>query len=221
MGVAKRHILFLLAVALALSTVLPSQASALKVGDRKSWMLGISIGFGRGNFLNADGSESEYRDGIVPQYRIGKMLGRRFMLNFESQNWLIEGGNLDSVGDENFDKIRRSLQTWTLALTVYPGNLENAWSGLYFRAGAGVGLAGTAFILLNEELEQENAETAREDDFGLGLVGTVGYEFWVLNNVTTGVAASFNYVAIDDSEERLVDKAGFAVPIAFNLNWYF
>jgi hypothetical protein len=207
-----------LGVMLTLSTLLSSQALALKVYDRSGWMLGVSIGFGRGNFANADGSSSEYRDGIIPQYRLGRMLGRRFMINFELQDWLIEGGVIDSE-EGGGDKARRSLQTWTLALAFYPGNPDNAWSGLYLRVGAGVGLAGTAIIELNEDLEQIDPEHSREDDWGLGLVGTVGYEFWVLRNVTTGVATSLNYVSISDP--KIVDKAGFWAPISFNLNWYF
>jgi opacity protein-like surface antigen len=220
MGVAKRHSFLFLGAVLGLSTVLSSQALALEVHERSGWMLGVSIGFGRGNFENADGSKSEYRDGIIPQYRIGKMLSSRVMLNFELQDWLIEGGRVDEAGDESVDKIRRSLQTWTLALAVYPGNPNNAWSGLYFRAGAGVGLAGTAFITLTEELEQVNPDN-RKDDFGFGAVGSVGYEFWILKNVTTAVASSINYVSVSNSDDNLVDKAWFYVPISFNLNWYF
>ena len=75
-------------------------------------------------------------------------------------------------------------------------------------------------ITLNEELEQENPDN-RKDDFGLGLGGTVGYEFWVLNNITAGLASSINYVSVSESDDRLVEKAGFLVPITFNLNWYF
>jgi hypothetical protein len=198
----KRPALITFTLIAALACLSP-RASALKYHERQPWMVNVGIGIGRGNFNDVDESQRDYRNGAVPQMRFGRMLGRHLMVSANYQGWILE---FDRVGDVVLEdaKIRRSLQDLTLGLAWFPGDPESAWGGLYIRAAAGMGWSGTAIIPVEEGGKQEHGE--RIDDWGTGYLGEIGYDFWISNNATVGLSASYNYF---DIQGEIVETAWF------------
>ena len=205
----------LISITLAsLLVCLGGSADALKYRERPPWMANIGIGLGKGTFDDVDDTERVYRTGAVPQIRFGRMLGQNFMVNLNYEAWLIE---FDQYGDVSIEdaKVRRSLQNLALALTWFPGSPEGWSGGLYLRAGAGTGWAGTAVIPVIEDEAQEHGE--RHDDWGIGYLGELGYEFWISNNSTVGLNASYNYFDLDGD---IVRTAWFS-SLSLTLSLYF
>ncbi len=191
-----------------------SGALALKYSERKPWMFNVGIGIGQGDFDDKDGVDRNYRQGAVPQIRFGRMLGQHFMVSANYQAWILE---FDEYGDIEIEdaKIRRSLQDFTLGLAWFPGNPEGPWGGLYLRAAAGTGWAGTAVIPVEEGGKQEHGE--RIDDWGIGYLGELGYDFWISNNSAIGGTVSYNYFDLDG---EIVNTAWFA-SLSLTLSLYF
>ena len=79
--------------ALSLCAIASGEALASKAYDRGDWMMGVSIGFGRGSWTNSLGERTTVTEGISPQWRVGKMLGSHWALGFEYSGWLIEDGD--------------------------------------------------------------------------------------------------------------------------------
>jgi opacity protein-like surface antigen len=152
------------------------------------------MGIGTGRFDDFDETQRKHQSGAVPQIRFGRMLGRHLNLSVNYQGWMVE---FDRYGEAEIEdaKIRRSLQDLTLGLAWFPGNQEGPWGGLYIRAGAGPGWAGTTIVPVIEDEAQEHGE--RHDDWGTGYFAEAGYEFWISNNTALGLIASYNYFDID------------------------
>ncbi len=210
-------LVFLLVLSLALS------AEAGQLHARPGWMVGIGLGIGDGEFTDSEGTTGKADNGLTPQMRVGRMLGRHWQLGVEYQGWLTEvGATLEDTTEAGIAgiKLRRSLQNWLLAATWYPGNEASAWGGFYLKAGAGYALGGTAAVLLEEnpdtgEIEQEHGE--RVDESGVGLVFGLGYEFRVTSTFAAGLAITANS---QDIGEYFIDEASFG-SAALVANWYF
>jgi hypothetical protein len=129
-----------------------------------------------------------FKGGAAPIVRLGRMLGERFMIDACWDDWLVEFG-------EDPEKYRRTLQTWGLGLSFYPGDPLGATGGIYLRAGGGLGLAGTAEKNSVEGVAQRRGE--RYDDYGYSVFGETGYEFWITSSFTAGLDASAYYFGID------------------------
>ena len=183
-------------------------ASALRYHPRPAWMAGVGFGIGRGTFTDPAGVESGYRNGVTPQIRVGRMLGQRSMVGLNYDGWLIEFGEVPT-------KFRRSLQNVALAVTLFPGNPKGPSGGLYLRAGAGIGWTGTAEVEIVPGGKQERGE--RVDEWGVGAVGELGYEFWISDKFAAGLVSGINYF---DIGETIVDTAWFG-SAALTLNLYF
>jgi hypothetical protein len=200
-----------LVLVLACVALVPD-ALAIRYQPRHDWMVGVGFGIGRGAFDNLNGERSEYRSGAAPAIHVGRALGEHFMASVSYEAWLIEFGTSQPGFPE---KTRRTLQNLALAFTVYPGNQRGASGGIFLRAGAGLGWAGTGFKEAVPDQKQDEGE--RYDEFGFGVFGEGGYEFWIAENFTTGLSATFNY--FDIGGDLVVDKAAFAA-VLLNLNLY-
>ena len=207
---------YLTTMIILLATVICSggSADALRYRERPPWMANVGIGLGKGTFDDIDETERVYRMGAVPQIRFGRMLGQHFMVSLNYQGWIIEFDRSETIVLEDA-KIRRSLQDFALGLTWFPGNPEGPWGGLYLRAGAGTGWAGTAIVPVHEDEAQEHGE--RHDDWGIAYIGELGYEFWISNNSTVGLNASYNYFDLDGD---IVKTAWFS-SLSMTLSLYF
>ncbi len=201
-------------------------APAVEAGQshaRPGWMIGIGLGVGNGEFTDSEGTTASADDGLTPQIRCGRMLGRHWQVGVEYQGWLTEvGATLEEPTEEGIAglKLRRSLQNWLLAATWFPGDENSGWGGFYLKAGAGYALGGTAVVLLEEdpdtgEIEQEYG--TRIDESGLGLVFGLGYEFRVTTTFAAGLAITANGQSIG---EYFIDEATFG-SVALVANWYF
>lgn len=191
-----------------LLVVVPPDAAAFRPHIRDGWTVGISWGLGTGRFIDYWGTEIEVEDGVSPQFRVGRMVSRRWQVSFDYQGWLIEGGSLQT-------KARRSLQNFLLAVTWFPGDPDRSRGGLYLRFGLGLALGGTALITLDEDMHQ--GEKVRYDETGVGSMFGFGYEFRILDGFAVGGGLSINTLEI---HEVLIDRAWF-VPLTLNLAWYF
>ena len=99
----------------ALVAMMAGEAKALMLQPRDHWMVGMSYGAGRGVWYNPEGERGQVRDGVVPQIRLGRMLGQHWMLGVEWENWLVETGTVET-------RYRRSLQTATFTVTLSPAS---------------------------------------------------------------------------------------------------
>jgi hypothetical protein len=204
--------ILLSALLLVFSAGFVQDSRAIRYQPRPDWKVGVGLGFGRGAFENLEGEQSEYRSGASPMFHVGRMLGEHFMVGVSYEAWLIEFGTSQPGFPE---KTRRTLQNLTLAFSVFPGNQRGASGGVFLRAGAGMGWAGTGFK--NAVPDESQDEGVRHDEYGFGVFGEGGYEFWIAPNFTAGLSATFNY--FDIGGDIVVDKAAFAA-VVLNLSLY-
>ena len=182
-------------------------AHALRFQERPDWMFGVGYGYGTGQFENGNDTSSEYRGGAAPQVHFGRMLSTHWMASVNWQQWLTE------LGDVPF-KYRRSLQNLALGIAYFPGDPSGPVYGMFFRAGAGMGWAGTGRKDAVPGEAQHKGE--RIDEWGIGVFAEAGYEFWITPRVTAGLMVNYNWF---DIQETIVERAKFGAGVAL-LNAY-
>jgi len=210
-----------IALVVAVMLLQAADANAILYQPRPRWTAGVGFGVGQGEFTNVpgtlfyevDGRTSNYKRGVTPEIHIGMMLSEHFQVGLSYEAWLTEFGDVTTGAP---DKWRRTMQNFSLAFAVFPGNQRGASGGIFLRAGAGLGWVGTGW---KEVLEGESqSEGLREDDWGWVAFGEGGYEFWVHSNATVGLSATYNY--LDVSGDHFVDKAWFtSIVMNFNVYW--
>jgi len=206
----------LLVIVPVLAALIPP-AQAAELHDRAGWYLGLGFGPARGAIWDSEQSDAVLWDtGSSPQVRLGKGLGQHFALGVEVQTWFVEGGTLgDDVPLQI--KLRFTGNLWAVAGSWYPGSPDSFWGGFYLRAGAGPAIANYAAAVPDlEEPETGQERQARFDEWGWGLVGTVGYELRVTRHFAAGLQVSSNYLWIDED----IDRMWYGGPV-LQLNWYF
>ena len=187
---------------------LPGTASALEPVRREGWTLGLGLGLGHGSISPPSGDDFYAKDGAVAQISVARAVSSRLRLGVTWHDWLTERG------DEEL-RIRRTMQSWVLAGTWVPGDLENAWSGLYLRGG--VGIAQGRYSTAGADEHGEDIDLLATDQTGVALLGTIGYEFAVAKHAAAGVSFTAN---VADYGDDLFDHGWFA-PVSVTLNWTF
>jgi hypothetical protein len=215
----------LLIAAITIGTLFPGEALALRTHPRPQWMVGVGWGLGRGVFNQPGGDRQEYEDGGTPLIRVGRMLGSKAMVALNYSGWLVEfdqerldtgaAAFSDEAGDSTIIKNRRSLQQLVLSLCWFPGNEDGVSGGVYLRAGAGMGWAGTNQVPITPGEPQGHGN--RIDEWGWGVSAEAGYEFWIHTHATLGVGAFYDYMSV---QENIVDD-GWFTGASINLNVYF
>ncbi len=221
------HILAVLVIALiALGALFPEEALAIRTQPRPHWMVGVGWGMGVGVFNQPDGSSQEYEGGGIPLIRLGRMIGSKTMLAFNYSGWILEfdeerletggaGRFFDEEEDSTIIKNRRSQQQIALSLYWFPGNPHGASGGVYLRAGAGIGWAGSNQVPITPGESQGHGD--RIDEWGWGVSAETGYEFWVHKHATLGVGVFYDYM---NAQETIVDD-GWFTGASMNFNIYF
>jgi opacity protein-like surface antigen len=202
-----RHLYAAIAVLLVLA-LSPCSAIALEPVRRQGWTLGLGLGVGHGSITPPTGPEFYAKDGAVAQISVARALSPRWRVGVSWHDWLTERGDEDL-------RVRRSMQTWVLAATWVPGNLDNAWSGFYLRAGAGI--AQGRYLTAGADEHGEDIDQMATDQTGVAFHAGLGYEFAVSREVAVGTLLSANLASYDD---ELFDH-GWFVPLSVSLNWSF
>jgi hypothetical protein len=171
-------------------------------------MVSVGFGMGRGSFTEASGVGTQYRSGATPVIRIGRMIGNHSMISVHYGGWVIEYGDVPI-------KTRRSMQTFGLALALFPGRTGGASGGIYIRAGGGVGWTGETEVEITPDDPQGHGHGHHE--YGTGAFAEAGYEFWISRNFTVGAGVCYHYSSINES---IFESAWFASGV-MNLNLYF
>jgi hypothetical protein len=92
--------------------------------ERHDWTVGLAYGVGHGTVeLNELENSPDWGRGGSPQMRVGRMLGRHFMLGIEDRQFLKESGLEDY-------KVRGNVQNVSLVLTAFPGRTTDMTSGV-------------------------------------------------------------------------------------------
>jgi len=228
----------ILCTLVVLGSLLVGEAVALSPHNREGWLLGVAVGFGRGEVtfgsnvassipdLDGDRVTSNWERGIVPQYRIGHVIFKnRLMLSFDNRQWLYENSmpNPDPDTEPVADKVRVNVQSWTFNLTFYPGNPYSAAGGLYIQAGTGWSNSRLTFLDAVPDAPDDHGnyfeEAAREDNWGSffsAVAFAFGYEFRVVGGVAAGLALNYQYQA----PEGATFDSSHSFPLTLNLNWY-
>ncbi len=192
----------------------PAHADAVR-GERGTWSVGGGWAWGRGTFQNPQGAESGYDDGSSAQMRTARRIGRFLQVGADYRGWAIEfGRETDSTGV--FIKARRSVQSLSASVTVFPGKPNTVLGSFFVRGGVGLGWAGTTLRKLELGIEQGHGE--RIDEFGVGYMAELGFEFWVADRFTVAVGSNWNY--FDIGGDSFVDKAWYGSGIVI-FNVYF
>jgi hypothetical protein len=214
--------LFLVVAVTVLAIGWANDSHAVRHQPREGWVAGVSWGIGRGVITTPDGEALDYREGAAPQWRIGPMLGSRFLLALEHRFWFVERADIEEptpIGEvEEGDEIeatkgRLTLQSFGLSLDFFPGNAENATGGIWLRVGAGIGWSGVSIF---EGVGLGHGP--RTDEAGFSALLGAGYDFWVYKSFMLGAGVSFNYLDIGGTE--FVKKGWFA-PLTLNGSLYF
>jgi hypothetical protein len=226
---SKQVLILVILAALLLCALVPGEALALRKQPRPNYMVGVGWGFGRGIFHSPDGSRQEYTEGGIALIRFGRMIGSKVMVAANYSGWIIEftdttrdwtsGGNhhlfTSDPEDSTVLKNRRSQQQLAFSLYWFPGNPDGASGGVYLRAGAGLGWAGTNEVLI--EADNPQGHGSRIDEWGWGVSAEGGYEFWISSHATLGAGVFYNYMS---PRETIVDS-GWFTGASLNFNIYF
>jgi hypothetical protein len=202
----------LLLTVAGLLALLPAASAAGHPHTRDGWLAGLAYGYGRGRVQPFDDSSTySFRNGVTPQIRLGRMVHPHLALQFEYGGWMYEeGGDLEVIPL----KARVSMQNAVLAATWYPGSRDNAWGGLYLRAGAGVGWASFGLVVITEEGEE--GAKARLDESGFGVQAALGYEWRFARRTAAGLNIGVQHLDIGGA---IYDKTTW-VPVTMSLAWY-
>jgi len=204
----------ILAAGLALLPPLATMARAASPVERHGWGAGVAYGIGSADVtLKTNDPQSGYSRGASPQFRLGKMVGRRFMIGIEDRQWMNETG-------VNGEKLRANFQNFNVVLTAYPGKTSNWTSGFFLQVGAGKAHARTSLlepIPGGNEWGETFEVVGKLDESGSGFMVGAGYEIRVSSHLAAGLTTSFNSLTFDD---EVFDTVKF-FPGGLNLNWYF
>lgn len=208
-----RLVVTLLLAAIGLAS---SAASSTAQGsERDHWTVGVAYGPAKAKITGGNDSlNTGWLEGPAQSIRIGRNVGAHFTVGFEHQAWVREQGFHDL-------KIRAGTQLEALGLTAHLGPPGTGLGGLFVTAGAG--WAHCRLTLLEPLAPGESAigdtyeAIFKQDEFGWGGFGGLGYEFRITRAFSAGVVTSYNYLDIGDD---IFDTATF-VPLLANLNWSF
>jgi len=193
----------------------PASSSAQEPHARDHWTVGVAYGPGTAKITGGNDSLSTgWLEGPAQSVRIGHSVGPFARAGYEHQAWLREQGFHDH-------KLRAGTQLEALALTAYLGRPGSALGGLYLTAGGGYAHCRLTLLEPLAPGESDIGDTyrivAKQDEFGWGGFGGVGYEFRISRSFSAGLMISYNYLDIGD---EVFDTATF-VPLMANLNWSF
>ena len=204
---------FVLAAALTL-LAMPARSRAEAPHGHDKWALGLAYGPASAQITGSDSLTTDWLNGPAQSMRFGRMLNPSLKLGFEHQAYLREQGFHDL-------KIRAGLQLEALGITGYPGRAGTAWSGLFVTGGLGWAHCRLTFLEPLAPGESPIGDTYesifKQDEYGWGWFGGLGYELPISRNFTAGALLTYNRVNIDGS---IFDHAQF-VPLVANLNWSF
>jgi len=207
------HRLSILSIICACVLLSATPAHALKSHGRadQNWLVGVSWGIGQAHYTSGTGDEATLKRGAAPQIRFGYLVSTHFLAAFEYEGWLFEEGDVT-------EKVRRSFQAATIALSWFPGGDRPGWGGLYLRAGAGIGWGGVAHVDLvpDEEGELIQTNSRRTDESGLGLVFGVGYEFRLARQFSAGLAITASHLSLQAENY----ESAWTLPLTMTLGWY-
>ena len=154
---------------------------------------GFLIGFGLGGGSAGIDSDGGREGGAALNFRVGYALRPDLALHLEVSSWYKEQDGTTATFD-----------VFAPALTYYPGNV-----GFHVRAGVGLGTshfeAATPF------------GTYSQDQSGLGVLVTAGYEIRLSRKFALGPQIDYAYLGA--MEEGIIDSANF-VNGSLQFNWY-
>jgi len=187
---------------------------AARPHTREGWVVGVAYGPATARVVGADSLTSDWLDGPAQSIRIGRMFGHHFKVGYEHQAYVREQGFYDL-------KVRVGTQLEALAVTAYLGQPDRALGGLFVVAGTGPARCRLTFLEPLAPGESPIGDTYeivyKQDEFGWGGFGGVGYEFQITRSFAASAVATYNYLGIGGS---IFDNAVF-VPLTASLNWSF
>lgn len=180
-------------------------ASPLAVGSavadthphsRTGFFIGFGLGWGNAGANLAGNIDTERENSGSANFRLGWSVSESVTLGLENSSW-VKSYQLDPSTD-----MKLTTTATTFAVTVFPQNV-----GVYLRGGIGVAAAS---------VEVKSVVTVSDTEYGLGLLGAVGYEWRLTQKFALGPQLQWAYLDIND---ELTDSIDFFSATA-QATWY-
>jgi hypothetical protein len=185
------------------------QVPAMGQHLRDNWYIGFGVGYGDGRY-NLNGQTVSFRD------HVGQLSPVNFMLQFEVgatvRPDLLLGFDLRAVrcqgsGNVNGFDIDASVQAndYLAVVTWFPQQ-----RGFFLRGGGGLStLVSTASV---------SGQSGSDTVFGVGVLGGLGYAFWLGQHFNLTLNADVSAQAFPSSSDKPTSAAFFDTYLGFT--WY-
>ena len=181
-----RSLVLSLCLAVVVSSAIVSPAMA---GDHPHARAGFFIGLGAGwgNMgVDLGSPDADRQNSVSGNFRFGWSVMDNLAIGLESSSWT-KNYDVDATTD-----LSLLANVTTFAMTFFPGNM-----GMYLRGGLGFSSARAEFKSGGVEIGQT--------EYGLGLLGAIGYEWRLTEKFALGPQAQWAYLNIDDQALQNVD----------------
>lgn len=152
---------------------------------RSGFFLGIGAGWGNAGAQFSGGVDGERQNSGSGNLRLGWAVNENVTLGLENSSW-IKSYELDATTD-----MKLTTTVTTFAATVFPQNV-----GIYLRGGIGVAAVS---------VEVKSGITVSDTEYGLGLLGAVGYEWRLTSMFALGPQLQWAYLNIGDAITDSID----------------
>jgi hypothetical protein len=163
---------------------------------RRSWYIAAGGGWGNGHAELTVVEKIDRQNGVIGFFRFGRAIKDKFAIGIESSIWE------KIVQDRNIK--------WNLTTIAVTGTYFVKGSGIYARAGAGLGYSSF------ERDQSNNGNEVEQDRAGLEILGALGYEYRLLPNLALGPQADFKYIDIGGNISTKADLFALSAQVT----WY-
>jgi hypothetical protein len=164
--------------------------------NRTGFFIGLGLGWGNAGANLAGNIDTERENSGSANFRLGWSVSQSVTMGLENSSW-VKSYELDPSTD-----MKLTTTATTFAVTVFPQNV-----GVYLRGGIGVAAAS---------VEVKSAVTVSDTEYGLGLLGAVGYEWRLTQKFALGPQLQWAYLNIND---EITDSIDFFSATA-QATWY-
>jgi hypothetical protein len=183
---SRLFVILAVAVLVASSFAIGPAAADTHPHARTGFFIGFGLGWGNAGANFAGAVDGERENSGSGNFRLGWAVAPSVTLGLENTSW-VKNYAVDSTTD-----LKLTTTATTFAATFFPQNV-----GVYLRGGIGVATATAKF--------EGGGLSVSDTEYGLGLLGSVGYEWRLTSKFALGPQLQWTYLNIDDSVMESID----------------